>query len=136
MNVARSTALAQLLFVAFSFAALVTLHVTSDFSVVNVFENSHSLKPLIYKVTGVWGNHEGSMLLWVLILALFGGLVAAFGNNLPARLKALVLAIQGFIAAAFFLFILMTSNPFARLIPIGVNAVETPIEGQDLNPLL
>ena len=65
MNVARSTALAQLLFVAASFAALVTLHVTSDFSVVNVFENSHSLKPLIYKITGVWGNHEGSMLLWV-----------------------------------------------------------------------
>jgi cytochrome c-type biogenesis protein CcmF len=67
MNVARSTALAQLLFVAFSFAALVALHVTSDFSVVNVFENSHSLKPLIYQITGVWGNHEGSMLLWVSI---------------------------------------------------------------------
>jgi cytochrome c-type biogenesis protein CcmF len=79
MNVARSTALAQLMFVALSFAALVTLHVTSDFSVVNVFENSHSLKPMIYKITGVWGNHEGSMLLWVSILALFGGLVAAFG---------------------------------------------------------
>ena len=88
MNVARSTALAQLLFVAFSFAALVALHMTSDFSVANVFENSHSLKPLIYKVTGVWGNHEGSMLLWVLILALFGGLVAAFGNNLPLSLRA------------------------------------------------
>ena len=76
MNVARSTALAQLVFVAASFAALVTLHVTSDFSVINVFENSHSLKPLIYKITGVWGNHEGSMLLWVSILALFGGLAA------------------------------------------------------------
>ncbi len=88
MNVARSTALAQLMFVASSFAALVTLHVTSDFSVVNVFENSHSLKPLIYKITGVWGNHEGSMLLWVSILALFGGLVAAFGNNLPLSLRA------------------------------------------------
>ena len=75
MNVARSTALAQLLFVAASFAALVTLHVTSDFSVANVFENSHSLKPLLYKITGVWGNHEGSMLLWVSILALFGGMV-------------------------------------------------------------
>jgi cytochrome c biogenesis factor len=67
MNVARSTALAQLPFVAFSFAALVALHVISDFSVVNVFENSHSLKPLIYKITGVWGNHEGSTLLWVSI---------------------------------------------------------------------
>src|SRR5204862_253849 len=109
MNVARSTALAQLLFVAFSFAALVTLHVTSDFSVVNVFENSHSLKPLIYKVTGVWGNHEGSMLLWVLIQALFGGLVAAFGNNLPLSLRAHVLAVQAWIASAFYLFILITS---------------------------
>ncbi len=106
MNVARSTALVQLLFVAGSFAALVTLHVTSDFSVVNVFENSHSLKPLIYKITGVWGNHEGSMLLWVLILALFGGLVAAFGNNLPLRLRALVLSVQAWIASAFYLFIL------------------------------
>ncbi len=63
MNVARSTALAQLVFVLASFAALVTLHVTSDFSVLNVYENSHSMKPMIYKITGVWGNHEGSMLL-------------------------------------------------------------------------
>jgi cytochrome c-type biogenesis protein CcmF len=99
MNVARSTALAQLLFVAAAFAALVMLHVTSDFSVVNVFENSHSAKPLIYKITGVWGNHEGSMLLWVLILALFGALVAAFGNNLPLSLRANVLAVQAWIAA-------------------------------------
>ena len=129
MNVARSTALAQLLFVAFSFAALVTLHVTSDFSVVNVFENSHSLKPLIYKVTGVWGNHEGSMLLWVLILALFGGLVAAFGNNLPLSLRAHVLAVQAWIASAFYLFILITSNPFLRI-------ANPPIEGRDLNPVL
>ena len=83
MNVARATALAQLLFVAASFFALATLYVVSDFSVLNVFQNSHSLKPMIYKITGVWGNHEGSMLLWVTILALFGGLVAAFGNNLP-----------------------------------------------------
>jgi len=129
MNVARSTALAQLLFVAFSFGALVTLHVTSDFSVVNVFENSHSLKPMIYKVTGVWGNHEGSMLLWVLILALFGGLVAAFGNNLPLALRARVLAAQAWIASAFYLFILITSNPFLRI-------PNPPIEGRDLNPVL
>ena len=91
MNVARSTALAQLLFVAASFAALVMLHVASDFSVVNVFENSHSLKPLIYKISGVWGNHEGSMVLWVLILSVFGALVAIFGGNLPASLRANVL---------------------------------------------
>ena len=129
MNVARSTALAQLLFVAASFAALVTLHIVSDFSVVNVFENSHSMKPLLYKITGVWGNHEGSMLLWVLILALFGGLVAAFGNNLPLSLRAHVLAVQGWIAAAFYLFILVTSNPFLRI-------ASPPIEGRDLNPVL
>ncbi|MBV9559860.1 MAG: heme lyase CcmF/NrfE family subunit [Bradyrhizobium sp.] len=129
MNIARSTALAQLLFVAFSFAALVTLHVTSDFSVANVFENSHSLKPLIYKVTGVWGNHEGSMLLWVSILALFGGLVAAFGGNLPRSLRARVLAVQAWVASAFYLFILGTSNPFLRL-------PNPPIEGRDLNPVL
>ena len=129
MNVARSTALAQLVFVAASFAALVTLHVTSDFSVVNVFENSHSLKPLIYKITGVWGNHEGSMLLWVSILALFGGLVAAFGNNLPLSLRAHVLAVQAWIASAFYLFILATSNPFLRI-------ANPPMEGRDLNPVL
>jgi cytochrome c-type biogenesis protein CcmF len=129
MNVARSTALAQLLFVLASFAALVTLHVTSDFSVANVYENSHSLKPLIYKITGVWGNHEGSMLLWVSILALFGGMVAAFGNNLPLSLRARVLAVQAWIASAFYLFILLTSNPFLRL-------ANPPIEGRDLNPVL
>jgi cytochrome c-type biogenesis protein CcmF len=129
MNVARSTAVAQLVFVAASFAALVTLHVSSDFSVANVFENSHSMKPLIYKITGVWGNHEGSMLLWVLILALFGGMVAIFGNNLPISLRAHVLAVQAWIASAFYLFILMTSNPFLRM-------ANPPIEGQDLNPVL
>jgi cytochrome c-type biogenesis protein CcmF len=129
MNVARSAALAQLLFAAASFTALVWLHVTSDFSVANVFENSHSLKPLIYKITGVWGNHEGSMLLWVSILALFGGLVAAFGNNLPLSLRAYVLAVQAWIASAFYLFILVTSNPFLRI-------ANPPIEGRDLNPVL
>jgi cytochrome c-type biogenesis protein CcmF len=129
MGVARSSALGQLLFAATAFAALVTLHVTSDFSVANVFENSHSLKPLIYKITGVWGNHEGSMLLWVSILALFGGLVAIFGNNLPLSLRAHVLAVQAWIASAFYLFILMTSNPFLRI-------ANPPIEGRDLNPVL
>jgi len=129
MNVARSTAVAQLVFVAASFAALVALHVSSDFSVVNVVENSHSMKPLIYKITGVWGNHEGSMLLWVTILALFGGLVAIFGNNLPISLRAHVLAVQGWIASAFYLFILLTSNPFLREVP-------PRIEGNDLNPVL
>ena len=95
----------------------------------NVFENSHSAKPLIYKFTGVWGNHEGSMLLWVLILALFGALVALFGGNLPDTLRANVLAVQGWIAGAFHLFILVTSNPFLRIAP-------APVEGRDLNPIL
>jgi cytochrome c-type biogenesis protein CcmF len=112
-----------------AFAALTTCYVTSDFSVANVFENSHSTMPLIYKFTSVWGNHEGSMLLWVLILALFGALVAQFGNNLPVSLKALVLAVQSWIACAFYLFILLTSNPFLRL-------AQAPIEGRDLNPIL
>lgn len=129
MNVSRSTALAQLLFVGASFVALVMLHVDSDFSVANVYENSHSMKPLLYKITGVWGNHEGSMLLWVSILALFGGLVAAFGNNLPLSLRAHVLAVQAWIASAFYLFILVTSNPFLRI-------ANPPIEGRDLNPVL
>src|SRR6476660_8028110 len=129
MAVAGPTAIAQLLFVAIAFGALTICYVRSDFSVINVFENSHSAKPLIYKFTSVWGNHEGSMLLWVLILALFSGMVAAFGGNLPATLKATVLAVQSWIAALFYLFILVTSNPFLRLSP-------APVEGRDLNPIL
>jgi cytochrome c-type biogenesis protein CcmF len=129
MGVAGALAPTQLLFVALSFAALTWCYVTSDFSVVNVFENSHSAKPLIYKISGVWGNHEGSMLLWVLILAFFGALVALLGNNLPLPLKANVLAVQALIAVAFYLFILGTSNPFARL-------AQAPLEGRDLNPVL
>ena len=114
---------------AISFAALTICYVTSDFSVYNVFQNSHSQMPLIYKISGVWGNHEGSMLLWVLILALFGALVALFGGNLPATLRTHVLAVQSLIAVAFYLFILVTSNPFQRL-------AEAPAEGRDLNFLL
>ncbi|WP_292503561.1 heme lyase CcmF/NrfE family subunit, partial [Mesorhizobium sp.] len=114
---------------ALSFTALATAYAGSDFSVASVWENSHSLQPMIYKITGTWGNHEGSMLLWVLILTFFGALVAVFGSNLPATLKANVLAVQGMIGAAFFLFILATSNPFIRLNP-------APIQGRDLNPIL
>lgn len=127
--VARPTALAQLLFVALSFAALTACYVTSDFSVENVAQNSHSTMPLVYKITSVWGNHEGSMLLWVLILALFGAALAAFGRNVPAALHAAVLSVQAVIATAFYLFILLTSNPFARL-------AQAPFEGRDLNPIL
>ena len=129
MRLANSTALMQFFFVALSFAALVTCFVTSDFSVRVVYENSHSLMPLVYKFTSVWGNHEGSMLLWVLILSFFGALVAAFGSNLPLSLKALVLAVQSWVASAFYLFILLTSNPFVRLSP-------APFEGRSLNPIL
>jgi cytochrome c-type biogenesis protein CcmF len=129
MNVSRSTAIVQFAFVLMSFLALIALNVISDFSVANVYENSHSLKPLIYKITGVWGNHEGSMLLWVFILALFGALVAVFGVNLPLSLRAHVLAVQAWIATAFYLFILLTSNPFLRI-------ANPPIEGRDLNPIL
>ncbi len=129
MSVAGSTALAQFGFVAAAFAALTACYVQSDFSVLTVFENSHSAMPLIYKFTSVWGNHEGSMLLWVLILTLFGALVAAFGRNMPESFKACVLAVQAWIAVAFYLFILLTSNPFLRLAP-------APFEGRDLNPVL
>ena len=93
MNVGRNAALIQLALVAAAFAALVNAHLTSDFSVLNVAENSHSAVPAIYKISGVWGNHEGSMLLWVLILSIFGALVAAFGRALPNRLRADALAV-------------------------------------------
>ncbi len=111
-----------------SFAALTWAYVVSDFSVLNVVENSHSMKPMIYKISGVWGNHEGSMLLWVVILTLFGALVA-LSRTLPERLKALTLSVQASVTIAFLLFILLTSNPFTRLDP-------APFEGRDLNPLL
>ncbi len=112
-----------------SFAVLTWSYVVSDFSVQNVWANSHSAKPLLFKITGTWGNHEGSMLLWVLILTLFSALVALFAGNIPPSLKSNVLAVQGWITTAFLLFILATSNPFARLSP-------APFEGQDLNPIL
>jgi len=115
--------------IGFSFLALVYAHVASDFSVVNVFENSHSAKPLLYKISGVWGNHEGSMLLWVLILALFGAAVWLFGANLPLDLRATVLGVQAAISATFIIFIVATSNPFLRI-------AQAPAEGNGLNPIL
>ena len=129
MAVAPAAALAGFLLVLFSFSVLTFAYVVSDFSVANVWENSHSLKPMLYKITGVWGNHEGSMMLWLLILVFFSALVATFGVNLPERLRANVLAVQGLISTAFALFILLTSNPFLRLAP-------APAEGRDLNPVL
>ena len=129
MEAGRSAALTEFALVALAFAALTHAHLASDFSVLNVAENSHSAMPAIYKISGVWGNHEGSMLLWVLILAFFGALVAAFGRSLPRSLRANALAVQGLISVAFLLFILLTSNPFERLLP-------APFEGRDLNPIL
>jgi cytochrome c-type biogenesis protein CcmF len=128
-SMASPIALAQFAFVAVAFGALAACYVTSDFSVLNVYENSNSTMPLVYRLTSIWGNHEGSMMLWVFILALFGALVAAFGGNLPTALKANALGVQAWIAAAFQLFILTTSNPFVRL-------ADAPFEGRDLNPIL
>jgi cytochrome c-type biogenesis protein CcmF len=129
MAVAPPAALMGFGLVAYAYLALTMAHVQSDFSLINVVENSHSAKPLIYKITGVWGNHEGSMLLWVFVLSLFAAAVAVFSRSMPEDLRANVLAVQSWIAAAFLLFILLTSNPFARL-------AVAPAEGNDLNPLL
>ncbi|CAN0653431.1 holocytochrome c synthase CcmF component [Nitratireductor aquimarinus] len=129
MRVAEPAAITSFMLVALSFMALTSAYIQSDFSVLNVWENSHSAKPMLFKITGTWGNHEGSMLLWVLILVFFGALVAFFGRNLPLSLRANVLGVQGAISCAFIIFILATSNPFARLDP-------APIEGRDLNPIL
>ncbi|SDE92916.1 heme lyase CcmF/NrfE family subunit [Limimaricola pyoseonensis] len=129
MAVAEPAATAQFLCTGFAFAALTVAFVTSDFSVALVVANSHSLKPMIYKISGVWGNHEGSLLLWLLILSGFGAAAAWFGGNLPERLRARVLSVQGAIGVAFFAFMLFTSNPFLRVeVP--------PFDGRDLNPLL
>ena len=129
MAISESAANLQFALLFASFGALTHAFMTSDFSVKLVVLNSHSLKPMLYKITGVWGNHEGSMLLWVLILSLFGASASWFGANLPILLKTRVLAVQGAIGVAFLAFIIFTSNPFERVeIP--------PFDGQDLNPLL
>jgi cytochrome c-type biogenesis protein CcmF len=125
----RQAAILQCLLVAAAFGALIQAFVVSDFSLALAWQHSHSLQPLIYKITAVWGNHEGSMVLWVLILVGMGAAVAAFGRSLPKDLLALVLAMQSLLVAAFSGFTLLTSNPFARLVP-------APFEGQDLNPVL
>ena len=115
MAVAGPAALAQFALIAVSFAALTYAFVSSDFSLRLVVLNSHTAKPMLYKFAGVWGNHEGSLLLWVLALAAFGASAAVFGSNLPATLKARVLAVQGSVGVAFLAFTLLTSNPFLRL---------------------
>ena len=129
MAVAEPAASAQFMLTAFAFGALMWAFISSDFSLLLVVQNSHSAKPMLYKISGTWGNHEGSMLLWVLIVSLFGATAAWFGTNLPPSLRARVLSVQGAIGVAFFAFILFTSNPFTRL-------AVPPFDGQDLNPLL
>ena len=129
MAVAKPAALLQLALILASFAALMHAYVTSDFSVIAVYENSHTLQPLMYKIAGVWGNHEGSLVLWVSILAVFGASVAVFGGNLPPALAARALAVQAMISVGFIAFILFTSNPFLRVFP-------APSEGMSLNPQL
>lgn len=129
MDVAKPAAYVQLALIGGAYLALTWAYVTSDFSVSNVVANSHSAKPMLYKLSGVWGNHEGSMLFWAAILAGFGAAVAAFGGNLPPTLKARVIGVQGLIGVGFLLFILITSNPFLRVDP-------APLDGNDLNPLL
>ena len=129
MAVGRSCALIGFALVALAMLALMHAYVTSDFTVINVIQNSHTDKPLLYKITGVWGNHEGSMLLWVFMLSLCAAAVALFSDNLPPALRARVLAVQGMIGVGFLLFILFTSNPFLRTFP-------PPPNGQGLNPVL
>ncbi len=129
MEFGTPLALAQFAAIAVSFAALMHAFITSDFSLRVVVQNSHSMKPMLYKIAGVWGNHEGSMLLWVLILAAFGAALALFGQGLPVALKARALSVQALIGVAFLAFILFTSNPFDRL-------AVPPFDGRDLNPLL
>jgi cytochrome c-type biogenesis protein CcmF len=129
MQASRTAAQAQAGLLLTSFLALMWAYITSDFSVLNVATNSHSLKPMLYKISGVWGNHEGSMLMWVLMLAVFGAAVAVFGRNLPDRLRSNVLGVQASIAVAFTLFLLLTSNPFERIDP-------APFDGNGLNPIL
>ncbi len=129
MAAAPGLAIGQLLALVAASGSLVWSAVVDDFSVANIAENSAAAKPLLYKITGAWGNHEGSILLWALILGLCGGSVAAFGRGLPSALRARVIGVLGGTSAGFLLFALLTSNPFLRVWP-------APLEGRGMNPLL
>lgn len=120
---------AQLFFVFSAFGALLYAHVVSDFSVLNVWQHSHTTKPLLYKIVGVWGNHEGSMLLWVLWLSVFSAALGLNRQRLPDTYYRLTMGILGFLSFGFILFVLVSANPFERIWPI-------PLNGMDLNPLL
>jgi cytochrome c-type biogenesis protein CcmF len=129
MATARPAAYAQFALVGLAFAILIAAFVHQDFSVRNVAENSHTLLPVSYRVMATWGSHEGSLLLWVLMLALWNAAVARFSGQLPQAVSARVLAVIGMVSIGFLSFLLLTSSPFERLLP-------APMEGQDLNPLL
>ncbi|NVJ70661.1 MAG: cytochrome c biogenesis protein CcsA, partial [Alphaproteobacteria bacterium] len=129
MAVADNTAIAMFVMALIAYAALTYSYLVSDFSVMAVAANSHTAKPLLYKIAGVWGNHEGSLLLWVLTLTLFAAALSLKGRKLPARFRTRVLSVQSALVLGFLLFIVFTSNPFLRLDP-------APIEGNGLNPLL
>src|SRR4051794_10230488 len=125
----RSIAVVQGGLTLIAFAMLLLVFATTDLSVALVYENSHSAKPFIYKVAGTWGNHEGSMLLWVTILAAAGAFLAIFSKRTSERTLVAALGSQAILALGFYAFLLIASNPFARLNP-------TATEGQGLNPLL
>ena len=129
MEVARPAAYAQLWLVMLAFIALTVAFVQQDFSVKYVADNSNSLLPMVYRYTAVWGSHEGSLLLWALVLAIWTGAVALFSRGLPDVVMARVLGVMGVVAVGFLAFLIFTSNPFIRLLP-------SPGEGRDLNPLL
>src|SRR5437016_212335 len=126
---ARPAAQAQFLFVATGFCCLGYSFITNDFSVLNVATNSNSQLPLHYRLAATWGSHEGSLLLWTFMLGIWTVAVSLFSRHLPDEMVARVLSVMGIISVGFLLFMLTTSNPFARLIP-------APVDGRDLNPLL
>jgi cytochrome c-type biogenesis protein CcmF len=128
-NMARGASDVALIAIVFSFLVLVYSYLVSDFSLKNVAENSHSLKPLIYKIAGTWGNHEGSMLLWVLVGAGYSSSLAHFAKSLAFGLKSRAMGVQGSIASSVIGYVVFASNPFLRL-------EEPPLQGNDLNPLL
>ncbi len=129
ISLARPAALTQLLFVGLSYAALTHAFIVHDFSVLYVSQHSNLVQPLMYRISGVWGSHEGSLLLWTLILSLWTIAVAVYSRSLPEILMARVLAVMGMISTGFIAFMLFTSNPFERIFP-------TPLDGNELNPLL
>ncbi|MEL6486681.1 MAG: cytochrome c biogenesis protein CcsA, partial [Pseudomonadota bacterium] len=126
---ARPAAVVQAFLAVLAFGTLLYSFAVTDLSIKLVATNSHSMKPYLYKLTGTWGNHEGSMLLWVSVLALSGGLLAFAERRLPERTMSATLAVQGFVAIGFYAFLLLSSNPFERL-PVPA------LEGVGLNPLL